>query len=276
MYSFKPMFKNVISGSLIALGAISCICFPQLVANAQTNIQTLEQSQRVPYDRALISKLPSTSDDVGIAFLKMSNNFPDFSAIVKESDTYKKADPLSQADYLSKATNKLQNAFITFSPKKSDLIIRVKVNILFRKLPNGEGTMVLKTFPDDPVYFPFTFSKYPIAMIIQDMELFREIHLDKADTDIVYSRLSLSGDATLLLQLYAVAADDRKPILLDNIPQYPLLTDIAYIGFLNAQAEQIWAWRNPKLGVKKAGDDLIDMVPADKGKGFGSGTMNGQ
>ncbi|OFW87549.1 MAG: hypothetical protein A3J37_00215 [Alphaproteobacteria bacterium RIFCSPHIGHO2_12_FULL_45_9] len=254
MRSFKSGFKNWVFSGMIAAASL-CGSF----AGAQAD-------DRVPYDRALITKLPSTTEDVGIAFLKMSNNFPDFSAIVKDSKAYTALNPLAQQDYLSKMTGKLQNSYVTFSPNKNDLIVRVKVNALFKKLPNGEGVLKIRTFPSDPVYFPFYFAKYPIAMIVQGMELFREIHLDKADTDVVYSRLSLSGDATLLLQLHVLAADDRKTITLDNIPQYPLLTEISYIGLLNAQTEQIWAWRNPKLTSRNASGAkaLVDMVPADK------------
>jgi hypothetical protein len=101
------------------------------------------------------------------------------------------------------------------------------------------------------------------------MEMFKKITLSKEETDIVYSRLSLSGDATLLLQLYAVAADDRRIVTLDNIPQHPFLTEIAYIGFLNSRAEQIWAWKNEKLGKKNSVNlndrDIKDFVPSDKG-----------
>lgn len=254
-------FKNLLSSGIIA---VSCICLPVVGGYA---------AERVSYDRALITRLPSTNDEIGIAFLKTANNFPDFATIVKDSDAYNNLNSLAQQDYLSKMTSQLQNNFLTFSPKKSDLVIRIKVNVTFKKLANGESVMTLTTFPNDPVYFPFYFAKYPIALIVKDMEIFRELHLDKADTDIVYSRLSLSGDATLLLQLYVLAADDKKTIMLDNIPQYPLLTEIGYIGLLNARSEQIWAWRNSKIGKKKVGSDLIDLVPAGKGDGF-SGRNN--
>lgn len=254
MHSFKSRFKKLVTGSLTA---ICCICVPVLAAHAE---------DRVPYDRALITKLPSSSEEVGTAFLKMSGNFPDFSAVVKSSDAYKDLNPLAQEDLLNKSTNRLQNNFMNFNPKKSDLIVRVPVNILFKRLANGEGVLKIRTFPNDPVYLPYTFAKYPIAMIIKDMELFRELRLDRADTDIVYSRLSLSGDSTLLLQLYAIAADDKKTVMLDGVPQYPLLTEIGYIGLLNSQAEQIWAWRNPKLSGKGASANIIDLVPSAKNK----------
>jgi len=209
---------------------------------------SLARAEGVPYDRNLMMKLPSTNDDIGIAFLKTASNFPDFAKVVESSDTYKKMNPLAQQDYSAKMTQKLQSSFASFIPNKTDIIVRMQVSVLFQKLKNGEGIIKLRTFPNDPVYLPFYFAKYPIAMIIKDMEQFREIHLSKAETDIANSRLSISGNETLLLQLYTVAADDVKPMKLDNIPQYPLLVDIGYIGLLNRQTDQIWAWRNEKYG----------------------------
>lgn len=266
MSSFKLLFKNLVSNSVMTL---SCVALLGSVAQAQTGGTTASgMTQRITYDRALMSRLPSTTEDVGTAFLKTADNFPDFGKIIEDSDAYKKLNPLAQQDYKVKMVNKLQTSFMTFQPKKSDLIIRVKVNVMFNKLPTGEGVLTLRTFPDDPVYFPFTFAKYPIALIAKGMENFHEMRLDKADTDIIDSRLSLSGDATLLLQLYPIAANDTKPIILDNVPQYPLLAEIGYIGLLNSRAEQIWGWRNEKLvGKKSSGGDtraLVDLVPADK------------
>lgn len=210
-----------------------------------------EQVERVTYDRQLITKKSSTNDDVGIAFLKTADNHPNFEKIIEASETFKNMDPLAQKDYKFKMASKLENSYLAFSPQSSDLIIRVKANVLFKKLENGEGTLKLNTLLEDPVYFPFYFGGYPIALIIKDMELFRNITLSKHETDLVYTRLSLSGDITLLLQIYPIAADDVKKIRLDDIEQHPLLAEIGYIGMLNDQAEQIWAWRNSKYQNKK-------------------------
>lgn len=272
MSSFKLLgleFKSLVSCGLIALSFMALLgSTAQAQTAGQSTGQVTGMTQRVTYDRALITRLPSTTEDVGIAFLKMSDTFPDFEKVVEDSDAYKTLNPLAQQDYKVKTVNRLQTNFMTFQPKKSDLIIRVKVTTMFKKLPTGESIVTLKTFPNDPVYFPFYFAKYPIALVVKNMENFRELHLDKTDTDIVYNRLSLSGDATLLLQLYPIAANDTKPILLDNVPQYPMLAEIGYIGLLNSRAEQIWAWRNDKLSGKKliGGDSrsLVDLVPADK------------
>lgn len=247
----KKIMTCAVSGGLLALSGL-----PATMAHAAS-------ADRVPYDRALIAKLPSTTEDIGLAFLKTANNFPDFAQIVQGTDAYRNMNALAQRDYETRAVGRLQNNYMNFSVKKSDLIVRVKVNTLFQRLDNGEGVLKIRTFPDDPVYFPFYFAKYPIAMIIKDMENFRDIRLSREETDIAYSRLSLSGDATLLLQLYALAADDQKTVMLDDIPQYPFLTEIGYIGLLNNRAEQIWAWKNPTLGTKTSivQRDLSDLVP---------------
>lgn len=262
MSSFKLFGLGLKSLALSSIIALTSVTHLGSAAHAQTGVL----SQRVPYDRTLITRLPSSIEDVGIAFLKTADNFPDFNKVVEESDSYKNLSPLAQQDYLAKTVNRLQNNFMAFQPKKTDLIIRVKVNMIFQKLENGESVLKLRTFPTDPIYFPFYFAKYPIAVIIKDMESFREMRLSKEDTDIVYSRLSLSGDATLLLQLYPIAANDTKPVILDNIPQFPLLTEIGYIGLLNARTEQIWAWKNDKYGDKKAigVNSLLNLVPASK------------
>lgn len=227
-----------------------------------------QQVERVSVDRQLLARKASTNDEVGIAFLKMANNFPDFKKIVEMSDAYKDLDPLAQKDFQTKMVSNIQNSYLAFSPGKSDLIIRLKANVLFQKLANGEGVLKIRTFKEDPVYFPFYYGGYPIALIIKDMEMFKQITLSTEETDMVYNRLSLSGDVTLLLQIYPIAADDQKPIKLDDIEQYPMLSEIGYIGMINEQTEQIWAWRNTKYGKKNfSGGDtrsIINLMPENK------------
>ncbi len=224
-----------------------------------------EQVERVTYDRQLITRKASTNDEIGIAFLKTANNFPDFNKVVEMSDAYKSLDPLAQKDFLYKSAAKLQTSYLSFLPRKSDLIIRAKANVLFQKLRNGESILKLNGFDDDPIYFPFYFAGYPIALIIKDMEMFKNITLTKEETNMVYRRLTLSGDITLLLQIVPVAADDTKAMKLDNIDQYPMLAEIAYIGMLNDKTEQIWAWRNSRFSKSSlSGGNSGSLIPNKK------------
>ncbi len=226
--------------------------------------------ERLSYDRQLMSRKPSTNDEVGLAFLKTANHFPDFNKIVEMSATYKSLDPLAQKDFQARMVSKYQAGYLQFSPRKSDLIFRLTVNTMFKKNKDGTSVLKVKTLAQDPFYLPFYFGGYPIALIPKGIEEFKELHLDKIETDIVYSRLALNGNATLLLQVYPIVADDEKTIMFDNIPQYPMLADIAYIGFLNKRGEQIWAWRhekyvqkNNRLGGVKSSTEPLPLKSGD-------------
>lgn len=246
---------------LATIAATSLLCATSISTRADT----------VPYDRQLILTKASSTDDVGIAFLKMSNNFPDFNVVVENSATYKKLDPLAQKDYKTKEVAKLQASFLEFSPKKTPLVIRVGVKALYNRAKDGTATLDIVPPSQGQLYFPFYFANYPIAMIVDGIELFQHIDLTKEEAAIVYSTLGLDGAATLLLQVYPVAADDKKHIMLDKIPQYPLLSEIGYIGLINTRAEQIWAWGSPKykkgrtkLPTDGTGNAFINLAPDPK------------
>lgn len=227
---------------------------------------TTAPSNIVPYDKQLVSRKPSTNDEVGIAFLKSAGIMPDFKKAVESSSAFKAMDPAGQQNYLALQQNKLNTAYLAFTPKKSDLIVRMKVNASFRRETDGTATLRIKPPTDGQIYFPFFFANYPIALLVNGIETFQNVVLTKEEGDIVYSRLALNGTATLLLQLYPTAADATAPMLLDNVSQYPLLTDIGYIGLLNQDAEQIWAWKNEKYNPSKLGatSAIANLVPDSK------------
>jgi hypothetical protein len=226
----------------------------------------------VPYDRQLMMSKASTADDVGVAFLKTTGNFPDFPKMVEESPAYKSLDPLAQKDFLTSAVSKLQSSYLAYSPKKSSLIVRVGVKVNYLRNKDGTARLDIKPPAEGQLYFPYMFANYPIALIVNNIDVFQHIVLTAEESNIVYGRLGLDGAATLLLEVYPVAADDKTPVVMDNMPQYPMLSEIGYIGLINARAEQIWAWKstkytrgkNPAGTVTGADGKLIDLIPEEK------------
>lgn len=251
--------KAILALALIATSAVT-------PAFASSLPPTTAPSNLVPYDKQLISRKPSTNDEVGIAFLKTAGIMPDFKKAVETSAAFKALSLAEQPNFLVLQQNKLNTAYLAFSPKKSDLIIRMKVNATFRRESDGTAIMRIKPPTDGQIYFPFFFANYPIALIVNGIENFQDVVLSKEEGDIVYSRLALNGTATLLLQLYPTAADATTPMALDNVSQYPLLADIGYIGLLNRDADQIWAWKNEKYNPSKIGaaGTIANLVPDTK------------
>ncbi len=237
--------------------------FSMLLVSAPAIAQTMDTPSTTPYDSKLITRPASTTEQIGMAFLKLSGTYPDFKKVIESSKVYQSLDPAVQNDYLTKTESKYHAEYLGFSPDKSDLIVRVKINTLFKRTKDRGAVLTLRTLQSPPVYFPVVFGPYPIAMLVNDIELFQTINLTKPEADIVYSRLALNGDATLLLQLRPITANDKTPIVLDNTPQYPLLSDIIYIGLLNNKAEQIWAWTNAATTPhqSKRGASLMELFP---------------
>lgn len=198
------------------------------------------------YEEKLKTRPMSPIEDVGVAFLKLTGNFPDFKKVVEGMDGYKQIDPLAQPDFKEKLAAKFQKAYLSYTPLKSDVIIRSGVTVLFNRSSPDTGTIEIRNFSSSPIFFPYEFAGYPIALIAQNLELFHVINLSPEELEKAYTRLSLDGGATLLLQLFPIAADDKKTMMLGDVPQYPLLADIGYIGLLNWKGEEIWYWTNPK------------------------------
>lgn len=209
------------------------------------------------YDRQLLMKRASSVGEVGAAFLKMTNNYPDFNLIVEASKEYKRTPTLERADYKAKEVQRLQNAFVGFSPGKTPLIVRAGVKLKLSSRPDGTATLEFYAPAKGQLYFPFLFDKYPIALIINDIELFQTIELNRTEQKIVRSNLPNAMSATLLLELIPVAADDKNPIVLDETSQYPMLSEISYIALLNSRGEQIWGLASSKHGAYAAIPDLV-------------------
>ena len=80
--------------------------------------------------------------------------------------------------------------------------------------------------------------------------MFEEISLTQAEAADVGLYIPSNGSVTMLLELKARAVDIKKPVKLDGLRQYPLLTDIAYIGLINSKGEQVWAWQTKEQAQK--------------------------
>ena len=225
-----------------------CFLLTPLAANAEISSS---------YDHKLLLKKASSVGEVGAAFLKLTNNYPDFNVIVESYPEYRKSNALARAAFKEKEVQKLQNAFVGFSAGKTPLIVRAGVKINFKL--SVDGTAVLDFYPPEKgqLYFPFVFAKYPIALIINDIEIFQSIALTKEESKMAQRKLPTSWNATLLLELLPLAADDKTPIVLDNISQYPMLSEISYIALLNDQGEQIWGLASSKHGSYTPLPDLV-------------------
>ncbi len=220
-----------------------------LVVLIALGISTVQASD-VPYDSTRANRPASTSSDVGLMFMKLGGIPPSFEDLAKASKAYKEKNPMAQAEFLASEKTRLETRFGAIDPRSDILVIRAGMNTLFDRKDDGTGVLKLEYPKDSIFYFPYYYGGYPIALFINGIEAFEEISLDKAETADVSLRIPPNGTVTMLLELKARATDVKKPVKLDGVRQYPLLTDIAYIGLINSKGEQIWAWQTKEQAQK--------------------------
>lgn len=208
------------------------------------------QASDVPYDSARANRPASQSSDVGLMFMKLGNIPPNFDELVKASKAYKEKNPMAQAEFLASEKTRLETRFGAIDPRTDILVVRAGMNSIFDRKDDGTAALKLEYPKDSILYFPYYYGGYPIAMFINGIEAFEEIALDRAEAADVALRIPPTGSITMLLELKARAVDAKKPVKLDGVRQYPLLTDIAYIGLINSKGEQVWAWQTKEQAQK--------------------------
>ena len=168
---------------------------------------------------------------------------------------------MAQAEFLASEKIRLQTRFAGIDPRSDILVIRAGMNTIFDRKEDGTATLKLGYPKNSIFYFPYYYGGYPIALFINGIEVFEEISLTQAEAADVGLYIPSNGSVTMLLELKARAVDIKKPVKLDGLRQYPLLTDIAYIGLINSKGEQVWAWQT-KEQAQKANNPLANgLIP---------------
>lgn len=207
-------------------------------------------SAQVLLDRAKLSQLPSSTHDIGLTFLSLAGVQPDFDELVKSSAAYKKKPDLAKETFLKTEKANLQAKYLALNPKTNRLTLRMGVKADFQRREDGTSDVTLRFPGDGMVYFPFYYAKYPIALLVNDIEMFQQFGLGADETTLFAAKLDITGEVTLFLDLIPLQADAKNPLKLDGKLQYPLLTKIAVIALLNNKGEQIWGWES-MVSVKK-------------------------
>lgn len=216
-----------------------------------------QAAEIVPYSKERMMTPPSTTEDIGLSFMKLANVKPDFEELAKQGALYKNAAPYELEEVAKKESLRIQAKYLQFNPGRSVLSMRIPMAVDFKRLDVGGSQLKIKFPPATMTYFPVFYGGYPMAVLVNGIENFFDMTLDDEETRFVVARLGMNGQTTLLLELVPLAADAKSPVRLDEMNQYPLLCDIAYIGLLNDTAEQIWAWENPKYAAMKKQNPLI-------------------
>jgi hypothetical protein len=224
------------------------------------------RAQQNDAEANLALKKPTSSRDVGVLFFRMAGIAPDFAQLLPLDAAITRLPEEERAKAIEKDKLSLDVQYANLEPKKTQIVIRSAVRVW----PSHGDQQGLKVeFPKtDMLYFPYNAFGQDIAIIPNALDSYAYIPQDTTESRISRSKLDLGGAATLVLVLQPIAADMKTPVVLDNLPQWPLLTEIAFFGIYNKRMQAIWSEKAPwfkdeqgDIFTLKQGEDKAE-VPA--------------
>lgn len=229
---------------------------------------TAASAEVVEIDKTRIFEFPSTSEDVGLTFLKVAGvQNPNFADIIKISEGYKSVSVELRDDVLKDNVARISAKYSALDPATEGLLIKLAVKVYYKdEGKDGLSTLEIHYPSKGMVYFPFVYGGMSIAVIPDSIEMFNEILLSPDEKNIVKATIDATTDATLILDLQPVSADFKTPLMLDGEKQYPLLCKIGYIGIHNRNGGQVWAWATKKSLTQERQDRMIKDIKPKQGE----------
>lgn len=200
-------------------------------------------------------KKPSSAQDVAVLFFRLAGIAPKFGEMLRLDPAVQQLPLEEQGSFIEKKKLELDVQYANLDPKKSPIIIRSAVRVwpVHGKTPGLKIELPKTEIP----YFPYSPFGQSIAVIPDNLDSYAFVPLSKTELAIAAAKIDLGGVSTLVLALQPITADMKTPVVLDSLPQWPLLTDIGYFGLYNKRLQAIWSEKAPWF--TGAQDDLINL-----------------
>lgn len=141
---------------------------------------------------------------------------------------------------------KYEVEFASLDPKKTVLVARSAVTLK----PDLSGPSLKVSLADAPpgsLYFPYVWADQNYALIPDQFDVFLNIPMSMNEMSAASSKLGQGGSATMVVEMQAISADGAKPMMLDNVPQWLLMTKVVAVTFYNGYLETVWSWQSPQF-----------------------------
>lgn len=209
---------------------------------------------------------PSTAQDVGLLFYRMTNQTPPYDLWIKDRPGFDKLAPMDQDKFAATELPRLEREFISTAPETTPIVVRSAVKLRIEAVKRaGPGSLPKNVLRIDypvsgNVYFPYPLPERTIAVIPNGIELYREIPLTEDEAKAIRARLDINGNATLVLEIVPRMADGTKPMKLDGIDQWLMFGELGYIALYNNYIDLLWSYQAPSYTLKGQ-DTLLNLRP---------------
>lgn len=209
----------------------------------------------------------SETEKVGFAFYHLINKTPPYMDWIAARTDYIKSTPGERMRIMDYERPRLRDGFANYQVDRE--MILVKLPLLYTLTDNpdyhtdpdaqskGLTKRLLISLPDSQTpYFPFQVGKFWVGVIPQGLEKSMPVDLTEEEYDklahgIVEKTKFKNKSIITTVLLKPIVADDKKPMVENNMPVFLLMSDIATLSIRNVGETLLWGYTAPwYLGAK--------------------------
>ncbi|MGN7437259.1 MAG: hypothetical protein ACTHOO_01350 [Alcanivorax sp.] len=170
------------------------------------------------------------------AFFRAAGDAPDYEYWIQNKYEYQSLPESKKEDFLVKEMMRLGHGYGMYD-LNTDLL-EIKLNILSKYIPKTEDEpakiifRILNLDENTTPTFNYRFGDGYISMVIERLDFFKVIELTEEKDKVIRDKIPYEGDefdATLEIHVRAKTADYDAMIVKDDIKQWIMLSEIAYI-----------------------------------------------
>ncbi len=187
------------------------------------NVETVFAQTKITDDEKVI-----------FAYLKLTEQKPDFDSWIKNSKQYLEASRFLHEKILKDEKARLDWGFGTYDYTKDFITIKKKIR-LTTNVREGNKRYIYTRFVDDKhnenFYFTYKYGTESIAFIIQNLDNYQAIELKPEEIPKIkdYFYDSAPYEAEIEMRIKPISADSEKKLFIDHMEQWLMLGEIAYL-----------------------------------------------
>lgn len=173
-----------------------------------------------------------------VGFFRIAGVAPDYEAWITATAAYNAIeDEKAREKFLVSESIRLGQGYSQFDPSQSFLKFSTDVIARYTEPADGKPGEFSFTFPEQednytPV-FPYPYGKNFIVLVINKFHEFSKLPLGQAEMEKVRRLMPYADEeymAKLNLEVKLIRADYENPVVRNNIAQYMMLGDVAFIS----------------------------------------------
>lgn len=212
----------------------------------------------------------SETEKVGFAFYHLINRPPPYDSWIVARDDYKAAKPHNRLVIMDLQRQRLREGFEHYFPDQDVITLNLKIGVRGKDNEDyakdqalqeaGLSKMIDMKFSqtDEPPYFTFPVGDLWVGLIPENIDRLSRQYLTPEQFDRFCNGTGACMGAfrptEVQLVLRPQKADAKEPILVNDIPVWLMMSEVASIAFLAKDGSMLWEYTAPWYDRQRASE----------------------